>query len=347
MNVELAISEDATILDAIQVINSNSLQAVCIVDENSVLLGILNDGDIRRGLASGAGLSDIAASVMNTSPKTALVGTNAQDIQSILVANEISQIPIIDENGVLVDLITHKEIIKSNRLENWVVLMAGGKGSRLMPLTENLPKPLIKVAGKPIIETIIESFRISGYRKFFISINYLGEQIKDYLQDGQKWQSSIQYLDEPIRTGTAGSLALMKTRPSEPFFIMNSDILTNVSFNAIRKKHIKEKNVLTVCARTVETQIAYGVLQTDGDQITGCIEKPTERRQVNAGIYMASPEVFDIIGDELRMFNMTDVLDECIERGWRVGIFNIHEYWRDIGQLSDLQVAKNEYHDNF
>jgi len=343
----LIIDEDATILEAIKKINENSQQLICIIDHDGKLLGMASDGDIRRALANGSDLDSKLRDCMNINPMTMHIGSNPQDIQSLMLKHKVGQVPLVDDKSILINIVTQQSIVEDARHENWVILMAGGKGTRLRPLTNDLPKPLIPIAGRPIIETIIKSFSVAGYKQFYVSVNYLRDKIKDHLQDGSQWATAVHYLDENEPTGTAGSLALLPERPTAPFFIMNSDILTNVDFSAIRKKHEKQKNVLTVCARTVETTIAYGVLDTDGDRITGCREKPTERRQVNAGVYMANPEILDIIGPDVRFFNMTDVIDECLKKGLRIGIFHIHEYWSDIGQISDLKAAKEQYAENF
>ncbi len=347
LNENLFISKNCTIIDAIQKINSNSRQAVCVIDEEGKLIGLVSDGDIRRALANGVALDGLIADYMNKSPRFLTKGAGETEIQALMLKYQVSQIPIVDGNGKLVALETHQSILEKEYLSNQVILMAGGKGSRLYPLTQETPKPLIPIAGRPIVEMIIKNFLRAGYGEFTISVNYLADQIKDYLKDGRQWNASIDYLDETKATGTAGSLALLPERPTEPFFIMNADILTNVNFSALRQKHIDDNNVLTVCARTIETPIAYGVLESNGDRISKCVEKPTLRHQVNAGVYMANPEVLDIIGDQERFYNMTDLIDECLERDLRIGIFNIHEYWRDIGQLADLELARNEYDENF
>lgn len=347
VSADLLAAETDTVADAIRKMNENSQQVVCVVDDTQRLLGIVNDGDIRRKLLDGIGLDSPLSEVMNRSPLTSREQTSSPELQAFLLHNKISQVPIVDEGGILVGLVTQQSLLEAETRDNWVVILAGGLGSRLQPLTKDTPKPLLPVDGRPIIEIVLRNFALAGFWKFFISVNYLGEQIKDYLGDGSTMNVSINYLEEAEPTGTAGCLALLPERPSAPFFVMNADILTNIDLAAMLKAHEMQRPAITVASRIFEQKIDFGVLVTEGNRLVRLQEKPVDRYQVNAGIYVVSPEVLSDIGPEPCFVNMTDIINRTLQRNGEVHTFAVHEYWRDIGRPDDLHQASRDYQDVF
>ena len=224
--------------------------------------------------------------------------------------------------------------------------MAGGLGTRLRPLTQDTPKPLLKVGNKPILETIIENFAKYGFVNITISVNYKADMIKEYFGDGSALGVNIDYIEESKRLGTAGALSLIKERPQEPFFVMNADLLTNVNFEHLLDFHLLERSVATMCVREYDYQVPYGVIETDGSLITSIKEKPLHKFFVNAGIYTLSPQVFEYIPKD-EFYDMPTLFEDIIANNLKSVSFPIHEYWLDIGRMEEFEQAQNEYNEVF
>ena len=220
--------------------------------------------------------------------------------------------------------------------------MLGGLGTRLRPLTNEIPKPMLKVGNKPIVETIVDSFKQYGYKNFIFSVNYKKEVIQNYFQTGEAFGVYIDYVEEEKRMGTAGALSLIENRPVEPFFVMNGDLLTQVNFNQLMQFHVEQGAVATMCVREYEYQVPYGVIETNGTDLIAIKEKPIHRSFVNAGIYVLSPEVFEYIPHDM-FYDMPTLFDALIAAGKKTSVFPIHEYWLDIGQVDDFQRANEKY----
>ena len=336
----------ATIIDAMTVIDRGALRVALVVDEQYRLLGVVTDGDIRRGLLSKIDLNASVAKVMCNSPFVANVGDSQEKIFSLMNAKTIEHIPVVDDLGVLVGLKTLRELARPRTRDNWVVLMAGGLGSRLGPLTKECPKPLLKVGAKPILELILESYIAHGYNNFFFSVNYKKEMIQDYFGDGSNWGVRIRYLEEKGRLGTAGSLALLPETPKEPFFVMNGDLLTRINFNDILNFHQEHQSKATLCVRKVEQTIPYGVVQTDRHQLLTIEEKPTQSYFVNAGIYLLDPQVLPYLSG-VSNFDMPDLFQRIIAGGHETAAFPFLDYWLDIGRRGDFHQACQDYQEVF
>ena len=343
---DLTIGRDGSVRECIQKLNSNSQQIVCVVDERRRLVGVVSDGDIRRKLLEGIDLNAPVSRVMNPNPLTTPENFNVSEIMQFLRHNRILQVPIITADRVLVGLVTQQSLLDEEILDNWVVIMAGGLGSRIRPLTDAKPKPMLDVAGQPIVETVLRNCILAGLHKYYISVNYHADQIKEYLGDGSGWNVSIDYLEETDRTGTAGSLALLPRRPTQPVFVMNADILSNINLRAMLDEHRATGALITVASRSFNYQVEFGVLETEGNRLLRLLEKPVQQYQINAGIYILDPAVFDIIGDQQRYVDMTSVIETVLRQNKRVSIFAIHEYWRDIGRIDDLEQARSEFEPN-
>jgi dTDP-glucose pyrophosphorylase len=337
----------ASIREAIRVIDASSQQIGLVVDEGECLLGTVTDGDIRRAILAGMDMGGPVERIMNTSPR---VGGQMEPRASLLARMaeaQIHQIPIVDANGRVTGLTSIEELVGAQEVPaNWVVLMAGGLGKRLRPLTENAPKPLLPVGKKPLLETILENFIHQDFRKFYISVNYKGQMIKDHFGDGRKWNVEIRYLDEDRQLGTAGALRLIPERPQSPLIVMNGDLLTRVNFRHLLDYHAQHQSTATMCVRQYDLQVPFGVVHIDGDHIRKIDEKPVHSFFVNAGIYVLDPGVIDSIpaGD---LFHMTTLFERVIEAGGKTAVFPIHEYWLDVGRIDDLDKANGEFDDVF
>lgn len=338
----ILVNDNTTLLETMKIIDDSSLQFAVVVDEVNNLLGTVTDGDIRRGILRGEGLDVPIKQVMNSSPITACIENTYSDCLNLLKKHKLKQLPIIDMDKRIVDIIFADEGTANRHNKNTVILMAGGLGTRLRPLTENIPKPMLNVGNKPILETIIEGFKQAGFTNFILSVNYKKEIIQDYFKDGSAFGVSISYIEEDKRMGTAGALSLLKEKPTSPIFVMNGDLLTQVNFEQLLHFHEESNAMATMCVREYEYQIPYGVIETEGQQLVSIKEKPMQRSFVNAGIYVLSPEVFDFI-PQGEFYDMPDLFKQLMDSQKNVSAFPVREYWLDIGRMADFERADDEY----
>lgn len=340
------ISPSTPILEAIRIIDVSALQIALVVDQNSRLLGVVTDGDVRRAILNGVSLDNPVNLIMYRDFTTVNNLASREEIIGLMKKNDLKQMPIVDEKGAVVDLKVIIDLIDDPKKDNWVIIMAGGLGVRLSPLTDDRPKPLLEVGGKPIIETILENFVSFGFRSFFISVNYKSEMIEDFCGDGRKWGVEIQYLREKKKMGTAGALSLLPAKPEKPFIIMNADVLTNVNFHQLLDFHNAHKAAATMCVQDYHFEVPYGVIKINQHRIKGLDEKPVQKFFVNAGIYVLEPTVLDIIPTQ-ESFDMTDLFTRLIDQGFETVAFPIREYCMDIGRVENYKKANGDYSENF
>lgn len=343
----LTIGPDATVREAMAAIDRSRRQIALVVDENGRLLASVTDGDVRRGLLSGVALDDSVTKVMHTSPTTVTEGAPDAEARRLIRERKLQQIPVLDTEGRLVRLATLEDLFHVTPRNERIVLMAGGLGTRLRPLTEETPKPMLSVGGKPLLEQIIGVFAEQGFWRISISVNYRREMIEEHFGDGRHFGVEIDYIQERERMGTAGALSLMQERPDTSFIVMNGDVLVSLDFPKLIDFHTNKLHAAgTMVVRQYEHQIPYGVVRSEGDLMTGIEEKPTERYFVNAGIYALSPGVFEFI-EPGQPLDMPTLLSRLREAGHRVGVFPVTEYWRDIGRIDDLEAARSEFFEVF
>jgi len=340
------VSPGTSILDTIKIIDRSSLQIALVVDENRRLLGTVTDGDIRRGILRNIALSSPVSEIMHQDPVVAGLNESSREIQSMMRARGIKHIPVVDEHYHIVDLYIYDRMFDGQKKDNMVVLMAGGLGTRLRPLTDHAPKPLLRVGDKPILETILGEFIEHQFVNFYLSVNYKADQIKSYFQDGSRWNVNISYIDETKRLGTAGALSLLPKKPTKPVIIMNGDLLTKVNFSQLLSFHEQHGMSATMCVREMEYQIPYGVVRTSDHRLVSIEEKPVNHYFVNAGIYVLNPEIFPLIPVDT-YYDMPTLFDQLLEKGYEVGVFPVREYWLDIGRMSDYEKANREYMEEF
>jgi len=336
------ISPHDTIKTALEAISESSIQVAVIVDEKKRLIGVATDGDIRRAILEGKSLDHKIGEVMNTSPKTISNGLKKNQAINLMREYRLFQIPVLDEERIVVDVLLLDDLIKPANKPNTVVIMAGGLGKRLRPLTEKCPKPMLEVGGKPILETIIMQFKKFGFQKFYLSVNYLSDIIINYFGDGSDFGCSIKYLHENEEMGTAGALSLIKDPLEDPFFVINGDLLTKVNFDQFLEFHYEKAAVATMGVRDYDFQIPYGVVNVKGHIFLGVEEKPIERFFVNAGIYLLNPSVLGVIEPE-RPLSMIELFELLSEKGENSVVFPIREFWMDIGRPSDYKKANKDY----
>lgn len=340
------VSPDSKILEAIEVINRSSLQVAMVVDSNRKLLGMVTDGDIRRAILKNIPMSTAVERIMMKDFVSASEKDEREKVLNLMEQNDLSRIPVIDGHGRVVDLKILLDIIKTEKLDNSVVIMAGGLGTRLRPLTRERPKPLLKVGNKPILETIIDNFREYGLDNFIISLNYKAEMIKEYFGDGSKWDINISYIDEEKPLGTVGALSLMPEKPASPFFVINGDLLTKINVKQLLEFHSRNNSFATMCVREYDFQVPYGVVKVDEHRLLGMEEKPIQSFFVNAGIYVLDPQSLDLIPPNSYL-DMPNLFETMIGLSKNTTVFPIHEYWLDIGRTVDYERAHDDFQQHF
>ncbi|MEO5378967.1 MAG: nucleotidyltransferase family protein [Magnetococcus sp. DMHC-6] len=335
------------IIEAMGIINNGALRVGLVVDDKNCLVGIVTDGDVRRGLLQKIDIKEPVSRVMNHNPVTAKATDTRERLLNLMGAMHLEHIPLIDHQNHLVGLETLYRLAQTPKRDNLVVIMAGGLGTRLAPLTDHCPKPLLRVGAKPILEVILESFISHGFHRFLFSVNYRKGMIQDHFGDGSDWGVTISYLEENGRLGTAGSLALLPDIPQEPFFVMNGDLLTSIHFGRILDFHMEKKSVATICVRKIQQSIPYGVVRLDSHRLLGIEEKPVQEYFVNAGIYLLDPEVLAFIPPTSGIFDMPFLFQKVIESGLPTAAFPFLDYWLDIGRMGDFHQACKDYPEVF
>ena len=323
---------------AIERLNKVGIKIALVLDENYLLLGTISDGDFRRGMLSGLTLEDTVEKIMNKNPRTVNEGTSRLEILKLMNDTKILQIPIVDRNNSVIGLHLWDDISVQAKYSNIMVIMAGGKGSRLHPQTENCPKPMLLVAGIPILEHIIKRARSQGFNHFIIAINYLGQIIEDYFKDGHKFGVKIEYLHEDVPLGTAGALSLLSNKPERAFIVTNGDVITDINYSDFLEYHAVQNAAATVAVHTHEFQIPYGVVQINGLEVESYEEKPIVSSLINAGVYALDPDILDLI-TEPKFRDMPELLDISRDLKKKVIVYPLHESWIDIGRPIDLEIA--------
>ncbi|EPG0369924.1 nucleotidyltransferase family protein [Photobacterium damselae] len=337
------ISESSTIKQALEIINSEALRVAVVVDQDKKLLGMVTDGDIRRGLLNDLVLTDSVTKVMNSKPITAEQGASKEHLVEVMEKKQILSVPLLGQDNKVVGLETLHSALSKDKYQNPVFIMAGGFGTRLKPLTDTCPKPMLKIGSKPILETVIRSFIKAGFQNFYISTHYMPEQIHNHFGDGSSLGINITYIHEEHPLGTGGALGLLPNDLPEnlPLIMINGDVLTKVDFQRLLEFHEEHQADATMCVREYDYQIPYGVVQGKGHKITSMVEKPIQHFFVNAGIYVVSPKVIHSVPKNHKI-DMPTLLEQHIDAHNNVLMFPIHEYWLDIGRMDDFNRAQTD-----
>jgi dTDP-glucose pyrophosphorylase len=336
------VRESAPISDALRALDATQSKIALVVDGEQRLLGTITDGDVRRGILRGIGPSEPVAKIMNRRPVTAPVGTQRSVLIQIMQAGDYKQIPIVDSARRVVALEWLDHLLEPPDRENRVVLMAGGFGRRLLPLTQDSAKPMLNVGGRPILETILRSFTRYGLRRFIMAVHYRADEIMEHFGDGADFGVEIRYVREKEPLGTAGALRELPEPPNEPLLVMNGDILTRVNFDQLLDFHTEHGSAATLCVRDYDFQVPYGVVEVDEHRLARIDEKPIQRFFVNAGIYVLEPRVLERIPAE-GPFDMPQLLERVREAQEVVSVFPIREYWIDVGRHDDLDRAHEDF----
>lgn len=332
---------DSTFKDAIRCLNDSSMKIALVVNKQGVFEGTISDGDIRRGLLKGL---DLESPIESVTHRNALVvpPTFGRDmVLQLMRSNQLQQIPVVDEQQRVVGLHIWNDITTPPPRDNLMVIMAGGKGTRLMPYTENCPKPMVLVAGKPMLQHIIERSQQEGFKHFVLAVNYLGNMIEDYFGDGSRFGVKIDYFREQTSLGTVGALSLFTSWPETPFVVTNGDVITDIRYGELLDFHIRHDATATMAVRVHEWQHPFGVVQLNGVDIVGFEEKPIARTHINAGVYALSPAALDLLGHGDHC-DMPTLFERIQAKLLRTVAYPMHEPWLDVGKPEDLKLARDQ-----
>ncbi len=335
---QATLRSDSTIQQAIRNLDEVAIKIVLVVNEAGVLEGTLSDGDIRRGLLRGLDLNSPIASVVHRNALVVPSEMGREMVMQLMVANKIQQIPVVDEHHHIVGLHLWDEITTPPPRPNLMVIMTGGIGSRLRPHTENCPKPLLPVAGKPMLEHIIERAKLEGFNRFVLAIHYLGHMIEAHFGNGERMGVQIDYLREQSPLGTAGALGLLNPQPDVPFVVTNGDVITDIRYGELLDFHIRHEATATMAVRVHEWQHPFGVVQTQGIEIVGYEEKPIARSHINAGVYALDPAALDVLTVDMHC-DMPVLFERLQAKAKRTIAYPMHEPWLDVGRPDDLLAA--------
>jgi dTDP-glucose pyrophosphorylase len=320
-------------------LETSGMEIALVVDENDVLRGTLTDGDIRRALLRGAALQSPLASYLQRLFTSVHPDVGRAEVLDLMQARTINQIPVVDAKGRLVGLHVLHDFVGTAQRENWAVIMAGGRGERLRPITDAIPKPMIPVAGRPILERLVLHLVGHGVRRVFISINYLGHMVEQHFGTGEHLGCSIEYLRESSPLGTCGALSLLPETPSCPLLVINGDLLTRVNIGGMFDFHNAGAFVSTMGVRQYDHAIPYGCVEVENGRVRRLEEKPVLTKLINAGIYIIQPELILEIPHE-QEYPMTTLLERKMVAGLSVGAFFVEDDWLDIGQREQLKLAR-------
>lgn len=331
----------STIQHAIKSLDQTSIKIVIVVNDLGELEGTISDGDIRRGLLKGLDLSSPIASVIHRNALVVTPEMGREVVLQLMGANKIQQIPIVNDSRQVVGVHLWDEITTVPARPNLMIIMAGGMGTRLRPFTETCPKPLLPIAGKPMLEHIIERAKLEGFSHFVLAVHYLGHMIKSHFGDGEKLGVQIDYLNEKSPLGTAGALGLLSPRPTVPFVVTNGDVITDIRYAELLDFHVRHQAMATMAVRMHEWQHPFGVVQTRGIEIIGFEEKPVARSHINAGVYALEPEALNLLSEDVQC-DMPTLFERLQANSMRTVAYPMHEPWLDVGRPDDLNRANTE-----
>lgn len=330
---------NSSIEEAIRNLDETAIKIILIVDEFDALIGSVSDGDIRRGLLKGLDLKSPLDSIIHRSPLVVTSDLSRNLVLQLMVANKIQQIPVVDENHHVIGLHLWDEVNAMPIRPNLMVIMAGGMGKRMLPHTENCPKPLLSMTGKPILEHIIDRAKLEGFTHFVLAIHYLGFMIEEYFGNGERLGVKIDYLREKSPLGTAGALGLLDLPINIPFVVTNGDVITDIRYGELLDFHTKHNSTATMAVRAYEWQNPFGVVQVDNIDIINIEEKPVIRTNINAGVYVLNFEALKFLNAN-EYCDMPDLFERLKVKKKRTVAYPMHEPWLDVGKPEDLKEAR-------
>lgn len=338
---KLTIKEDATIKKALKVISQGNIKIAIVYNNKGKFAGTLSDGDIRRAFLKGLNINSSIKNIYNKKPIFGKKGDSREKLLKIAISKKINEIPLVDSKGKVQEVITLVEHLNDKFFENKVVIMAGGLGTRLRPLTKSVPKPMLKIGDQPIIERIIKRFKDLGFKNFIICVKYKSHIVKNYLKNGDRFGVAIEYIEEKKKLGTAGALSLITDKIKSPLFVINGDVVTNLNYKNMLDFHHKNMGAVTIGIKKHRIPSAYGEVKLNRNKIVSIHEKPTHEFFVNTGIYILNPEYIKLVPK--KFFDMTSLIKKILLKKKKIIPYAIEEYWKDIGKINDYQEANYKY----
>ena len=333
------LEETSTVEEAIQILNSSEHKIALVTNQSRILLGTITDGDVRRGLLTGFNLQISVREILNREAIIAKTTDEDVVIRNLMERSQLTIVPLVEDNNILSGLAVLTTKVHFNKRENLMLIMAGGVGSRLRPLTDNCPKPMINVGGKPMLEHILDRAKAEGFQKFRISVNYLAEQIIDYFGDGSKFNVEIEYLVESKPLGTAGSINLLREVPGTAFIVTNGDVISDIKYGEMVDYHSQNSGYATMAVRQHLWQNPFGVVETSDNMITQYVEKPKVISTINAGVYVLNPESINLVSPKVSV-HMSEIILKILKLNKKVLAYPIHESWTDLGRQDDLTAFR-------
>jgi len=336
------IPSTASIRAAMEAIDRDVSRIALLVGAGGELVGTVTDGDARRAILAGTSLDSPASSIMKAQPVVAERDMTDDEIVALMLTRSVRQVPVVDENGRVLDIKLLDRMTRTAEEPVPVLIMAGGLGRRLGDITRYIPKPLVEVAGRPILATLIQDLAAQGFRRVILSVGHKAELIERYFGDGRRFGVTISYVRDGRPLGTAGAIAAALPQLEREFIVTNADLLTRVNFGELVAFHRAERDDLTIGIIESTYELRYGLVEIDGTRVTGIREKPELRHFVNGGIYVLEPKLGRLVPADTR-FDMDQLIRAALAQGFRVGCFPIHEFWADIGEPADLKQASTTY----
>lgn len=335
----MTVGPSATVREVMAAIDGGAASIALVADLDGRLIGVLTDGDVRRAILGGADLDDPVDPHVNRRPLHVTLDADRAEVLDLMQARGISQVPVIDADGRIVGLHLLRENLAAEELDHWAVVMAGGRGARLGELTATLPKPMLPVAGRPILERIVLHLVGRGFRRIFLSVNYLGDVIEDHFGDGSAFGCRIDYLREEAPLGTAGSLSLLPSAPDRPLLVMNGDLITQARVDHMLRWHLAHGWMATMGIQQYTHEVPFGCVDLEGDRVVSLTEKPRLTRSVATGMYILEPAVVADLEPGVAI-DMPEVIDGLLAAGRPVGGYEVEGDWLDIGQRHQFERAR-------
>ncbi len=333
------LNQNSKIKDAIKILNNNKHKIAMVVDEKKILIGTITNGDIRRNLIKGYTKNDNLIYIINKKPIFAKLNYSKNKITNLFIKNKIASIPVVKKNKEIIGMYAYHNPKIDLKKDTIILIMAGGKGKRLLPLTKKTPKPMLKISGKPMVERLIIKARKEGFNNFVFSVNYLAHKIINYFRDGKKWGVSIKYIEESKPLGTIGSLAYLEDLKFKNLIVVNCDVITRLNFNDLLIFHETHKQIATVASIILETKNQFGVIKTSGSRLIEMVEKPLQKNYVNGGIYVFKKSIIKNIKKKKKL-DVNDLFKKIIRLNKKIIVYPLHEPWADVGVIKELKKVK-------
>ena len=336
---KLSVPSDLSIREAMEFLDITARQMLVVKGLRDEMVGLVTDGDIRRGLLAGVTLDQPVSEIMNKSFHSITTGYEPSLVAALMSSKGLRHVPVVDRSGRAIEVLFHSSYRQAPGRPEKVLIMAGGRGSRLRPLTDEVPKPMLKVGGVPILELIIRTYASQGFRNFIVAVGYLGDKIRVYFGDGSDFGVEVSYIEEAEPLGTAGIFSLLDHDFSLPLVVSNADVISSIDLGSLLDAHLTGEHFITIASRYQMIKVPFGVLETESNRLVSWNEKPELPVRISAGIYVVNSVASELLPKGYA--DMPDLVRRALEEGLRVGVHNFDGLWIDIGSHDTLQAASD------